>query len=380
MVRVRKAFYTKMELRDEVLGIEDKQQHLFIPNEIFSDLVEAFNEEVEEGEKAKGSSHISFAYAYHYLANYMWRYAKYYTHGKGYHLEGGNQPINEKMLKRILGFAKGEQFNYITKNKGLLCEMDYIKKVTDKPYEYLYEEEWLTPQQVKTKKKPKKETYFRMESETYVTENHKSWKANMPVKMYNRWNEEDEADMTGILDDISSTHNIPVSVFIYCMTDPELGVEGFYLYCFLKHKCDLFSSFDCSNKRMVQLTGLSLSEIKNQLKNLEQRNMITSDHKPYCLNRPDDKVTKANTYSVNCVSEFANSYIEWNVIPKQVFMDVEQYEMEIGFVEDQHEIKDEIIVIEDKTVNRTTGEIYNDDFIIEGLPEVFAKREKLKVS
>ncbi len=148
------------------------------------------------------------------------------------------------------------------------------------------------------------------------------------------------------------------------MTDEELGVEGFYLYCFLKYMTDKFKGgYDCSNKNMAQLTGISVDEVKSQLKKLERRNMITNDHKPWCLNRPAENQTFTNTYTTEEHKEFAKKFIQFNIIPKQKKISAKRYKQEYGWANEKE--------IDGNLVNTWTGEIirgkkediaeYNDD-------------------
>lgn len=318
MARKRQVFFTRKELKN-LLGVSEKQHEVYMPNEIFKDFTDAF---AEEELKGKTSTHIAFAYSYYYLANYQWRYAQYRSYNEK---DGSETQINESVIKKILGFpAKSEQYTYLTKNKtGLLEKIGYIRKKTDKPSRYIIHKEGRY-----------KEVEFIYESEyPEIYGNNKNWKVAMPVKGFFRCKESEEENYEdGTFYMIQNTHLIDIDIFIYCMTDAELGVEGFYLYCFLKFMTDKFkNSYDCSNKKMAELTGLSIDEVKNQLVKLEQRNMITNDHKPYCLNRPKGYKTKVNTYGVNEYKEFAREKIEFNEIPAQRKITAKQYESEVGW-------------------------------------------------
>ncbi|MCR8659315.1 hypothetical protein [Paenibacillus endoradicis] len=319
MSRKRQAVFTKSEMTN-LLGVSEKQHEVYMPNEIFNDLTEAFKENELQG---KTSTHIAFAYSYYFLANYMWRYARY----RHVDDKSGESPINEGLIKQILGFpAKSEQYTYLTKNKsGLLQNLGYIRKETDKPCRYFYENNG------------KKEVVFVYESDyPEVYGNNKNWKVSMPVKGIWRY-EESELDNCedGTFYMIQKTHKIDIDVFIYCMTDAELGVEGFYLYSFLKYSTDKFKAFDCSNKGMAYLTGMSIDEVKSQLYKLEKRNMIENDHKPFCRNKPNDKQTKANTYRINERYEFISNKFQFNTIPKQRKISAERYEIEIGWANER---------------------------------------------
>lgn len=320
-----------------LLGVSEKQHEVYMPNEIFNDFIEAFEEYELKG---KTSTHIAYAYAYYFLANYQWRYAQYRRYNEATGLE---TQINEGVIKQILGFpAKSEQYTYLTKNKtGLLQMIGYIRKETDKPCRYWYDD---------SDGRSIKEVVFRFESEYKdVYSNNKSWKVSMPLKGYWRDQESEKENIeNGTFFQLENTHMLDIDTFIYCMTKEELGVEGFYLYSFLKMSTDKFNEFDCSNVNMAKLTGLSIDEVKSQLKKLEQRNMITNDHKPYCLNKPVDSQTWANTYTVNDFKEFARSLISCNVLPKQKKISSERYAREYGWANEKE--------INGYFVNTWTGE------------------------
>lgn len=331
-----KTFTTK-HLKEVILDVGKNEHKLFIPNEIFDQLKGYVNEEGEyiegfydiEGKKVKkfkSSTHIAYAYAYVYLAHYMYRYCKYYYY-KDYHTR---YDIDEKMIKQILGFpSNSDTFTYITKKGGVLDKLGYIKKDSDKPTDVVAIEDELKSGRWKV-------SHIVMESdypEVYIS-NSKNRKINYPVKAIFReqWADEEGCE-NGTFFDVGNTHLIDIDVFIYCMADPDIGVNGFYLYSFLSHKNDIFKGmFDCSIKKFVSSTGLGIKTIRTQLDNLEKRNMITNDHKPYCLDKKDWQKAKANTYGVLPYSEFISNKSEFKEIPKQRKISAKRYEEEIGFV------------------------------------------------
>ncbi|SMG52216.1 hypothetical protein [Paenibacillus aquistagni] len=362
MARIRKTYFTKSKM-GKLLGVNEKQHEVYMPNEIFENLTEAFTSEEMQG---KTSTHIAYAYTYYYLANYQWRYARYYYYDDK---TGMETSINEGIIKQILGFpSKSEQYTYLTKNNtGLLVKLGYIRKETDKPSRYWYDDEGKY-----------KEVQFVYESEyPELYGNNKNWKVAMPVKGFYRYKESEEDNYEdGTFYMIQNTHMIDIDVFIYCMADLELGVEGFYLYCFLKFMTDKYdNAYNCSQKKMAQTTRLSIDEVKKQLENLEKRNMITSDHKPFCLDKPADKETKTNTYGIKEPNEFAKSMIQFNVIPKQRKITAKQYESEVGWANEKE--------INGLIINQKTGEIIksspvneyniNDEAELSDLDEVFSR-------
>ncbi|WP_219834781.1 hypothetical protein [Paenibacillus sp. R14(2021)] len=341
MARKRKAHFTAAEMK-KLMNVSDKQNYVFMPNEIYADFSKAFSDLKKEANVR--SSHIAYAFGYTFLAHYMWRYANYYWWDDA----KGNIPINEAIIKQLLGFdAKAEAYTYLTKNRvGFMEQIGYIRKVTDKPVAHYWEDEDHIDLAFEMESKSSTPTSYKI--------NRKGWKVAMPIKGIWR-TADDEANPkiqypNGTIYEYGNTHMVDMETFIYCITHPELGVEGFYLYSFLKYKTDKFNNaFDCSIENMATMTGLSIDEIKSQINNLERYNMITNDHKPYCLNKPKDKTCKANTYGVLKYNQFAQNLIQMRVIPKQLKVSKERYEHEIGWANERE--------VGGNIVDTNTGEI-----------------------
>ncbi|WP_391116655.1 hypothetical protein [Psychrobacillus sp. L3] len=328
--------FTKKQL-EEILNIKKGEHKLFMPNEIFEQLKGYVNEDGEyiEGfydikhekvKRFKSSTHIAYAYAYVYLAHYMYRYCKYYYY-KNYYTKVN---IDEKMIKQILGFpSKSDTYTYITKKDGVLARLGYIRKESDKPIDIVILEDIFI--------KGKWEySHVVMESDylEVYNSNNRNRKINYPVKAFFRepWAEE-EGYENGTFIFVHNTHLIDIDVFTYCMADSDLGVNGFYLYSFISHKHDVFKgSFNCSIKKFVSSTGLGEKTVRTQLENLEKRNMIVNDHKPYCLDKKDWQIAKSNTYGVLPYNKFISNSSEFKEMPKQRRISAKRYEEEIGFV------------------------------------------------
>jgi hypothetical protein len=340
MARKRKANYTISELREIFnLNTKDGKHHnkVFMPNELFENLNEALHD--EEGNRIKEfktSTHIAYAYSYTYLAHYMYRYCKYYYMKDRY----TEVEIDEKMIKKIMGFpAKADAYTYLTKDKGgILKDLGYIRKVSDKPYHYEINE-WNDPE-------------FEYESElelpvSVTGGSTRNRKINYPVKAFHRTPEsEEDCYKDGTYYEKDNTHQVNFDVFMYCMAAPELGVEGFYLYALCVYLNNKFfrNGFNCTHDNFARLSGMSIKEVKAQLKKLEERNMIDCDHKPFCYDKPVDKKTKANTYWICGIDAFANDESEFRKIPKQRKISTEQYEKEIGFVGEDYEIDNSVFI------------------------------------
>ena len=355
MPRKKQTFYTRGQLRNNIFAVGEHEHKVYMPNEIFDELINGLNNDRGEyvagfydveGNKIndfKSSTHISYAYAYIYLSHYMYRYCKFYTNG---YL---SKDIDEKMIKQNLGFpATSDTYTYISKKGGVLERLGYIKKESDKPFQYnLCETQYLSEHLNEIWILD----YFDMESElTSVFCNSKNRKINYPLKAFERdveLSEDDTVidDRTGTFWHIKNTHMIDIDVFIFCMADPDIGVEGFYLYSFMFSKCGLSGVLRCSIKKIVTQTGLGIKTVRTQLENLEKRNMISNDHKPYCLDKKDWQITKTNDYGVLPYSEFISNELDFKEIPKQRRISAKRYQKEIGFVineENEAEYSEEI--------------------------------------
>lgn len=344
-------YFTANALRQNILAVSESENSIFMPNEIFDDLIEGFKDE----KRAKSSTHIAYAYAYTFLAHYMYRYCKHLYYMKD-SFEG--KIINEKMLKQILCFPPdSDVYTYITKKGGVLENLGYIRKVSDIPIDvilandeikrildcpigkdYVQIEEIIKSASL-SKGIFKIYKFIMKSSYEGLKENTKNSKFNYPVKGFEREIEMDDIDdfeenKTGTFWLVEKTHLIDINIFIYCMSDLQLGVKGFYMYCYLLYMNDrCVNGFDCSINGLVKLTGLGIRTVRDTLMILEERNMITNDHKPYCLDKKEWQQTKANTYKVLLYDEFILDSDEFNEIPKQRKISAKRYADEIGFID-----------------------------------------------
>ncbi len=335
----KQTYFTREELKNFVFQVQKYEHLIFMPNEIFNELINGnthedsswvagfYDKEGEKIEEFKSSIHIAYAYSYVYLSHFMYRYCKYRysTNERGQYM--GDAPIDEKLIKKILGIKpKSMAYTYITKKGGILENLGYIRKERDAPTRVIQAEKVKGIWEV---------VEFVMESEypeIYVIP--KNRQINYPVKgFYRDIVSEIDCYYDGTFYSIENTHQIDIDVFIYCMCDKELGVTGFYLYCFMLYKYKMFEQgFDCSLEELSRLTGLGMKTVRNQLFNLERRNMISCDHKPFCVDKPEHENTKSNTYKVKPYNLFHFHESLYNTIPKQRKINAEQYAKEIGFV------------------------------------------------
>ncbi|KMP31779.1 hypothetical protein [Bacillus cereus] len=290
-------YYTKEEYQ-KILVTSEKEP-VFMPNEIFDDLPRAIN----VNRKGKSSKHIAYAFSYVFLVTYLYRYTKFGTHA--------DYEFTEEKLKKLLTVSptsKGmEGVTYITKRKGILEQLGYIKKVTDYPLKwfYFYDEthtdgyvKFLCFSDIKEDGLP-----------SSMISNLKNRKINYPVKLLDERIieiDEEELECPGILHDINYTTETSIDTFIYCMTRKELGVEGFYLYCLIKFKSAFYGGrWNCAQSDFPARTGMKIDVIKTRLKALEQYGMLINSHEDYIIDLDGPGHERiANSYCVKNFSDF----------------------------------------------------------------------------
>lgn len=321
-------YYKEEELKD-ILSIKEEESKVFIPNEIFKDLTK----NIDCSDNGKSSKHIAFAFSYHYLIMYLWRYAKL----------GGDFEFTEEELKKICNVSphsKGKEgVTYITKKDGLLDQLGYIEKVSNYPIWQF----WL---------KDHNEVNFGMSADYKEADplfrNVRNRKANEPLKLTSQRIYEmagEEYESPGILFDISNTTEIPINIFIYCVSRKELGCEGFYLYCFLKYMNDKFrNGWSCPLEKIPNEVGMKRDVIKDRLKALEEYNMIRNNHVPfvpYLQNHTSDRI-KANTYKINNFNKFVKKGEPKLSIDRRVVMSYSTYKEKYDTVKIEIEIDGEL--------------------------------------
>ncbi|WP_046178629.1 hypothetical protein [Domibacillus tundrae] len=307
-----------------------EERHVFMPNEIFTDLKNA----IDVWEEGRSSKHIAFAFGYVFLTYYLYNYALFGREGNGY----GEIQFTEAELKKLLTVSptsKGKKgITYITKKNGVLEQAGYIKKVTDYPISYYFNKDDMILNF----------NYYSEIKEILPIELQKvrNRKINYPVKLLDnrvmKLTDGNEYETFGTLDDIGNTTKVDVKVFVYCMTREDLGVEAFYLYCILLYKGYLFGkgSWDCPLEEMPSNTGMKIDIISGKLKALEQYNMIYNSHMPFVPNLRDytSKKIYANTYRAKPYDEFIGRGVLKKEIEVRRVLSAATYEATIGFVDD----------------------------------------------
>lgn len=270
----------------EHLSADENQQKVFMPNEIFEDLKDNLTQ----------SRHIAFTYSYYYLITYLYRYCKWSNFFKQ-----GN-------LKEILGYrADNKAVNKIIKhNGGLLSELNYTYTTKDFPinWKFTLEDEFIEFFTVSN---------YDQEGELKDTFNRvygKNFKIAVPAKAFWREPEDKETseEYTGTFYDVSNTHLVPFDAFEFCMINKNIGVLGFYLYAYLRHKNQMFDGYDVSMENLADEVGFSSSTLEKYLDLLRKHRLVEGfinlEFESYVHGLSQEE-RLANTYFVNEPYQFS---------------------------------------------------------------------------
>ncbi|WP_299831322.1 hypothetical protein [uncultured Metabacillus sp.] len=250
------------------LQYDEKESTIFIPNEIFTDLQNHI----------KKSNHIPFAYSYYYLVNWLYRYTKY-----------GGLSIDNKTIKSILGYNPTyTEIDYLIKKNGVLDLMGYCSTVKDYPISWTFEDEILEFVLLSDIEEEFQKLIKESRSRKYTIK--------LPVKSFYR-KEDNEDVMDGTYYEFDRTHLIPFEVFLFCMSNKELGCSGFYLWSYLKMQNQMYSGYDISLTDLANETGMTRRTMCTYLTNLRKYRMVDCYHNQefFCTALKEDE-RKANTY------------------------------------------------------------------------------------
>lgn len=265
------------EIKD-LLQFSKEESKVFMPNEIFIELNPAID----------SNPHVHFAYSYIYLTHWLYRHAKHMTK---------NGIINNDMIKEILGYnAKQKKLDYLIKKDGLLDQLGYTETVKDLPISWKFEDETVEFEMLSDNKEilefwdlPRK------------------YSIKYPVKAFNRQISDEIEDGTFYY--VWNTHCIPFEVFMYCMSNDQIGTTGFYLYSYIKMMNDKFpSGWDIAIEKMTKVTGIPTKTLTRYIDVLRKYKMVevTYNQEHFSLAmRIEDR--KANTYAINKFSSFTNN-------------------------------------------------------------------------
>lgn len=268
-----------------MLHYNKKESKIFMPNEIFDDL----QNEIEDG------THVSFSYSYIYLCTWLYRHTKHFN----------PNTYDNNIIKQVLGYDKSNRtLNYLIKKNGLLDEIGYLESVRDFPISWEIVDG---------------ELHFDMYSDypEFPAKMSNRFFLKKPVFAFERVDLDDSNYiMEGTFYNITNTHMIPFEVFLFCMSKKELGVSAFYLYSYLKYKCDYFGEgYDVSLNRLTEETGMSRMTLSRTLSSLREYGMVEAIHnQEFFALAMDVSERKANTYIAKDHTQFSDEKVEYERI------------------------------------------------------------------
>lgn len=274
-----------MEKLKSVLHYNEKESKIYMPNEIFYDL----GGEIEDG------NHIPFAYSYIYLCTWLYRHTKHFN----------PDVYDNNIIKQILGYDKSNRtLNYLIKKNGLLDEIGYLESVRDFPISWEIED---------------KQLVFHMFSDypDYPVKMSNRFFLKYPVTAFTRKElDNDEYYMEGTFYNVTNTHMIPFEVFLFCMSKKELGVSAFYMYSYLKYRCDVDGGkCDISISLLSDELKLSLTTTKKYLSLLKSYKMIDFFHnQDYFVAGMSKEDRKSNSYMTRKWTDFSDVKVDYKKI------------------------------------------------------------------
>jgi len=239
-----------------VLEINGKESQVFLPNEVFDDL---------QGYLTSGTQ-LAYAYSYLYLTQFLYRNCKYFN---------TKESIDGKVIKEVLGYKENNRtMNHITKKGGLLDSIGYTEPTKDIPMTWNFKQAEGEPLSFVMASDMPKEMLPPIPKMFFLKKPLKAFKRTI-LKQDKETNELVTEEAQGTFYDVSNTHSVDFDVFMYCMANKELGIVGFYLYSWLKHKNDIFTGgYDVSYEKLCAETGLARTTMIQYLDALKAYNLV----------------------------------------------------------------------------------------------------------
>ncbi|AND39531.1 hypothetical protein [Cytobacillus oceanisediminis] len=312
------------------LNYQEEESNVFMPNEIFSDIQKPFKEiaaqkvrnrphkfikvETLKGIRNKrgqnegaNSTHIAFAYSYYYFITWLYRYVKY-----------GQFKINVEDIKEILGYARTSvEVDYIIKKNGILDQINYTQTTTDYPIAWEMDDFNGLEFMLLSDAEPETRTLM-------YREKGRNYKVKYPVKHFHRSLETYESgEMDGLFFEPYDFDVIPFEIFLFCMGKKELGVRGFYLYCYIKRMNGFYGGgYDASYERLSEETGIPKSTLEDDMKLVRQYRMVNIvDQMDYFVHGLSKEERKATSYVANSYKLFSETKIPIKTIDRMSLVD-----------------------------------------------------------
>lgn len=254
---------------------EQYEKYLALPNRLFNYL-----KQLIQNNKLK-KEHLSFTYSYIYFMTYMYRYAKYQ-----FLVPKTNQ------IKQLFGYSlKNQQLDYIIKKNGILEPI----LMTTNNFPIFVEYEY---------KQPKFTCINDIKHDDNWQYWIEQWKKNLGVTNrstcklpvfgfhydYKQGYNENEV-FDGSFYETYDMTIVDFRIFDFCMSKPdELGVQAFYIYCWLKWKNEKHNkNFKSTRKRLSDELMISEGSVYKYISFMKRYRLIdtTNSH------------SEANAYKIN---------------------------------------------------------------------------------
>lgn len=304
----------------------DKHGKVFMPNNIFSKFSdkEIFvtrkkNRTTGEWEmKNYKTPHVAEAYSYLYLNTWLYRNAKYGAMDGQFTTVGG--------LKELIGYsADNKTLNYIISKDGILDGLGLTKtlKFKEAPLTYTMEEGFVDFS-----------LYSQYEGTDGIDLNFGSKTFKYPVfALEDVDGEYGYGTFNGGLDggNIANTTHVDFEVFKKCMTNTNLGCTAFYIYSYLKSRCDMNNGvIEVGLDKITERTGVGRGARDKALKFLKAHGLITCLPASFYIGA--GKGDGASVYYVNEANEYTAEEQEFTtrkLFPKEALEDKEEKQKKI---------------------------------------------------
>jgi hypothetical protein len=173
--------------------------------------------------------------------------------------------------------------DYLIKKGGLLDEIGLTETITNYPLLWTFEDGDLEFTMLNDFDEDIRKLYQKQKGKNY--------KIKVPVKGLTRNGE------NGTFYDIYYTHEMTFDLFAACM-ESDLGCSGFYLYGYLKYRCNKFGEYNSSIERLGEEIGMSKNTVDKYLGILCREGLISYKGND-CRLIDGEFNKKANTYTVN---------------------------------------------------------------------------------
>lgn len=233
---------------------------------------------IQETGGFKNTQHKVFSFSYIWLVSYLWKYSKY-----------GNMEINTKDLKEILGISTTEKrVDYLIKKNGVLDSLGILETTRDFP---IYSD-FSGDNGIKITTLSKMDI---LNQELYLKRYNSRYTCKKPLYQY------DSTKRVPLL--ISKEDTLPINVFEFTriVLCPELGVDGFFVYCYLKLRSKMFGyeAVRITYAEMEDTIGYKERKLRNVIQNLEMAGMIGINRVVKVTNDNNkNMVRQSNIYSI----------------------------------------------------------------------------------